>query len=66
MRFARQAFYGQISQGLMIFGGRRGSSGGSIGRRMAVQLFRIVVTILMTSAPPTAGQNPDTVKPFTR
>ena len=58
--------------GLMILGGRRGSMGGSGGPlkwlrgRSTVQRLRTVVTMLMTIAPPTAGQNPDTVNPFTR
>ena len=51
----------------MIFGWRDSSVRISTWRRSVVmrRLSR-EVTMLMTSAPPTAGQNPETVNPFTR
>ena len=54
------------SSGLIILGGRWGNARGSVGRWSMVQALRIVVTRLITIAPPTAGQNPVTENPLTR
>ena len=56
----------RYSSGLMIFGGRGGNERCSVGRVSEVHQLRIMVTKLITIAPPAAGQNPVTENPLTR
>ena len=57
----------RYSSGLMILGGGRwGNERRAVGWWSAVQALRIIVIRLITTAPPTAGQNPVTENPSTR
>lgn len=62
----RDGYDPHVCHGLMILGGRGSEWRTSMRRESDVNKFRMLVTMLITSAPPTAGQNPDTVKPLTR